>query len=124
MIATGSFDNSVKLWDIMSPSFKPIQVLDDFKDSITKVMFTEDKIIAAYVFFKVNSIRSVDGYLRTYDIRMGKLIRDNIESAINSFDIGEDKKFVVLSTLSSTIKLFDLSIGEMVAEYKGHHKSD
>ena len=76
------------------------------------------------MFFKAYSIRSVDGYLRTYDIRMGKLIRDNIESAINSFGIGEDKKFVVLSTLSSTIKLFDLSIGEMVAEYKGHHKSD
>ena len=47
VIATGSFDNSVKIWDLQSSSFKPIQVLDDFKDSVTKVMFTDDQIIAA-----------------------------------------------------------------------------
>lgn len=46
VIATGSFDNSVKVWDLMSPQFKPIQVLDDFKDSVTKVLFTDDQIIA------------------------------------------------------------------------------
>jgi mitogen-activated protein kinase organizer 1 len=45
VIATGSFDNSVKLWDLMSSSYKPIQVLDDFKDSITKVAWTDDQII-------------------------------------------------------------------------------
>ncbi len=42
VLATGSFDNSVKLWDLMSSSFKPIQVLDDFTDSVTKVMMTDD----------------------------------------------------------------------------------
>ena len=113
VIATGSFDNTVKLWDLQSSSYKPIQVLDDFKDSITKVMFTGDSIIAG----------SVDGFLRTYDIRMGKLLKDTVGS-INSFDIGEDKKFLAISTLSSVLKLFDLSIGEIVAEYSGHHKSD
>jgi mitogen-activated protein kinase organizer 1 len=81
----------------------------------------------------VNVYRSVDGILRTYDIRMGKLVRDNLDSKlvqmillgpINSFDIGEDKKFIIVSTLSSTIKLVDLSLGEIVSEYKGFHKSD
>ena len=72
MIATGSFDNSVKLWDLMSSQHKPIQVLDDFKDSVTKVVFTDDQIIAS----------SVDGYLRTYDLRMGKLVKDNLESKL------------------------------------------
>lgn len=67
---------------------------------------------------------SVDGTIRTYDIRMGKLIRDDIESPINSFDVGRDKKFAVVSTLSSTIKLVDLQTGEIVTEYKGYHKSD
>ena len=38
--------------------------------------------------------------------------------------MGTDKKFIALSTLSSTIKLLDNSIGDVVAEYKGHHKSD
>ena len=43
-------------------------MLDDFKDSITKIISTENSII----------VGSVDGILRTYDIRMGKLIRDPI----------------------------------------------
>lgn len=68
--------------------------------------------------------RSVDGVLRTYDIRMGKLIRDKIEVPMNSIDIGEDKKYVVISCLNSTTKLFDLSLGEIISEYKGYHKSD
>lgn len=42
VIASGSFDNSVKLWDLMSNNYRPIQVLDDFKDSVTKVVFTDD----------------------------------------------------------------------------------
>ena len=44
-------------------------MLDDFKDSITKVVFTDFQILAG----------SVDGYLRTYDMRMGKLLKDNID---------------------------------------------
>lgn len=43
---------------------------------------------------------------------------------MNSIDMGEDKKFVLISCLNSTSKLFDLSSGETIAEYKGHHKSD
>ena len=77
--------------------------------------------------------------LRTYDIRMGKLIRDKMEceshinnhsnflliiAPINAVDIGQDQKFVVVSCLNSVIKLVDLSMGEVVSEYKGHHKSN
>lgn len=66
---------------------------------------------------------------------MGKLIRDNLYckirnllnpsiAPINCLDIGEDKKFLAVSTLSSTLYLYDNSIGDLVSEYKGHHKSD
>ena len=55
---------------------------------------------------------------------MGKLIRDKIESSINGVDISQDKKFILVSCLNSTIKLVDNIAGEVVAEYKGHHKSD
>jgi mitogen-activated protein kinase organizer 1 len=51
-------------------------VLDDFKDSVTKVLFSDTQVICA----------SVDGYIRTYDIRMGKLLKDNIASPINYID--------------------------------------
>lgn len=48
-------------------------MLDDFKDSITKIIVTEDSII----------VSCMDGVLRTYDIRMGKLVRDKIDSKNN-----------------------------------------
>lgn len=64
-------------------------------------------------------ISSVDGILRTYDLRMGKLVRDKIDSPINSFDLSDDKKFAVVSCLNSTIKLLDMDLGETVSEYKG-----
>ena len=114
VIATGSFDNSVKLWDLLSNTYRPIQVLDDFKDSITKVAFTDEAIVCG----------SVDGYIRVYDVRMGRLVRFSVESPVNSFDIGVDKKFLAVSTLSSTIKLIDITVGDVVAEYRGKHKSD
>lgn len=68
MIISGSFDNTVKIWDLMSKNHKPVQVLDDFKDSVTKIISTDNSII----------VGSVDGILRIYDIRMGKLVRDPI----------------------------------------------
>lgn len=52
------------------------------------------------------------------------LILNSDLAPINSFDLGEDKKFAVVSTLNSTIKLIDLTIGDTVCEYKGFHKSD
>jgi hypothetical protein len=55
-------------------------VLDDFKDSVTKIIVTEDQIIAGYGLIEIYVLyRSVDGVLRTYDLRMGKLIRDKME---------------------------------------------
>ena len=88
------------------------------RSSLLKIRSWQGKLSVA------NGYSSVDGVLRTYDIRMGKLVRDDLDTPINSFDLGQDKNFAIVSTLGSTIKLLDLSIGDVVSEYKGHHKSD
>ena len=61
---------------------------------------------------------------------MGKLVRDIIDckisnnhfinlAPINGMDIGEDKKFLLVSCLDSCTRLMDISAGEVVSEYKG-----
>ena len=88
-------------------------MLDDFKDSVTKVIFNETQIICA----------CVDGYLRTYDIRMGKLLKDNISHAMNSCDISLDGRYALLSCLNSSTYLFDMDTSEVLKTYTGAHKS-
>lgn len=51
-----------------SRSTKEMQALTEFNDSVSSLVVTDHEVIAG----------SVDGKLRTYDIRMGKLITDVI----------------------------------------------
>lgn len=36
-MATGSFDATVRFWDLKSNGYKPIQVLDEARDSVTSL---------------------------------------------------------------------------------------
>ena len=65
---TGSFDATVRLWDCKSQSTKPIQVLEEAKDSISTLQVVGHEI----------STGSVDGRVRVYDLRMGMLHVDVI----------------------------------------------
>ena len=113
VFASGSFDGSVCLWDLMSRSFTPIQRLYDFKDSVTKVMFTSYQIIAS----------SVDGFVRVYDLRKEKLVEMNVGHPIINFDLGIDTNFCALSCLDNTARIIDLKDGIVLNEYFGGHES-
>jgi len=60
---TGSFDATVRLWDCKSQSVKPIQVLDEARDSVSSLHVLGHEIVTG----------SVDGRVRLYDLRMGML---------------------------------------------------
>jgi mitogen-activated protein kinase organizer 1 len=78
VVASGSYDASVRIWDCKYVRFldqclisrsqnrMPIQILEDAKDSITSVQIKNYEIITG----------SVDGRLRTYDLRAGQLSTD------------------------------------------------
>lgn len=68
VVVSGSFDASVRFWDTKSQSIKPIQVLEEAKDSISDLHVESWNIITG----------SVDGYLRCYDLRMGMVYADLI----------------------------------------------
>ena len=68
MKLAGSFDATVRLWDCKSQSTKPIQVLDESKDSVSSLHIAGHEIVTG----------SVDGRVRLYDLRMGQIYVDVI----------------------------------------------
>lgn len=110
VLLSGSFDKTVKIWDLRSRTFTPIQALTDFKDGVTSICVTNYEII----------VSSSDGSIRTYDIRAGILQTDTIGSAITSMSMTHDYKCLVVSCLGGRIKLIDRSNGAQLNEYWGH----
>ena len=64
---------------------------------------------------------SVDGKLRTYDLRTGTLTTDLIGPAITSLTLTTDTNALLVSTLDSKIRLFDKSSGGCLQTYSGGH---
>lgn len=67
VILSGSIDCSVKTWDCKSRSKDPIQEFKEAKDSITSITVSNYEIITS----------SLDGKVRRYDLRNGKLHADD-----------------------------------------------
>lgn len=67
-LSAGSFDATVKLWDLKSQSHKPLMTLSEAKDSISSICVWGHEIFTG----------CVDGRVRTYDIRMGQVFVDLI----------------------------------------------
>lgn len=111
IIMSGSEDATLKLWDTRSSSSEPIQTLKQFKDTVVSVRSTRDQIIAA----------SLDGILRTYDIRCGALYSDNIKDPILSMDISQDDSVTLTSHSDGSLKLIDRLNGEVLSNYTGSH---
>lgn len=107
VIVTGSYDGTVKVWDVKSNSFKPIMTLDDAKDSVTDVVINDAEILAA----------SVDGRIRCYDIRMGRCEVDVIGTPCTSLDVSRKGTEVLVSSLDSSIRLMDRANGECLKTY-------
>ena len=114
VLASGSFDGTVKLWDLLDrKSYKPIQTLSHFKDSVTCLKMNDTQLMAS----------SVDGFLRIYDLRMMKMLQLGKFEPINSFDLGHDSSMAVISTLDSTAHLVDTSDGQLINQFKNGHIS-
>ena len=112
--------------NIRSQNRTPIQVLEDAKDSITSIQIKNYEIITG----------SVDGRLRTYDLRAGQLSTDVVgriahllESLtpidpITSVWQSYDNNCILVSTLDSTMRLFDKANGGLLQTFKGHKNTE
>eukprot|EP00823_Brevimastigomonas_motovehiculus_P001468 TRINITY_DN1199_c0_g1_i1.p1 TRINITY_DN1199_c0_g1~~TRINITY_DN1199_c0_g1_i1.p1 ORF type:complete len:324 (-),score=11.26 TRINITY_DN1199_c0_g1_i1:346-1317(-) len=110
VMASGSYDKTVRLWDLRSHSKDPLQTLSEFSDSVSSLSITDSSITAC----------CVDGKMRTYDIRAGKIITDYIGYPITSVNSTKDYNCLLLSCLDSTIRLLDKNTGELLNSFSGH----
>jgi mitogen-activated protein kinase organizer 1 len=118
VVFSGSYDGKVRAWDTKggNPNV-PIQTLSNFKDSITSI------IIPAFDSSSSNEIiaASVDGTVKTFDLRMGEVRSDVIDSPVTSLALTPDGKCVVANCLDENIYLIEKSTGELLKKYnKGH----
>jgi len=63
---------------------------------------------------------SVDGCVRNYDLRIGRLRTDFLDQPCTSVTLSNDGNCLLISSLDSSIRLFDKQSGELLGDYKGH----
>ncbi|GJN21271.1 hypothetical protein PR202_gb08735 [Eleusine coracana subsp. coracana] len=110
VVVSAGYDRTVRAFDCRSQSSDPIQTIDTFQDSVMSVILTKTEIIAG----------SVDGTVRTFDIRMGRETVDNLGHPVNCISLSNDSNCLLANCLDSTVRLLDKTTGELLQEYKGH----
>ena len=94
VVVSGSYDATVRLWDCKSQSTKPIQVLEEARDSVSSLQVVGHEIVTG----------CVDGRMRVYDLRMGMVFVDVIGRMYSLrvlFCISDESYLQNLSHLSS-----------------------
>lgn len=110
VLVSCSYDRSVRVWDCRSRAWDPVQTMADAGDSVTALASTpRGEILAA----------SVDGCLRRYDARAGRVFVDSLPAALTSVALTGDGAMVLLACMDSTLRLLDREDGDPLVEYKG-----
>ncbi|KUI52562.1 WD repeat domain-containing protein 83 [Cytospora mali] len=110
LVVSGGFDTTVRIWDAKAGGTgfgKPVQVLDEATDAISAVVVRDAEVIAG----------SVDGRVRSYDIRMGRVTADVIAASVASLCLTADGKAVLVGSLDSRVRLMDRESGSCLRTY-------
>jgi mitogen-activated protein kinase organizer 1 len=107
IIFSASIDGTVKIWDVKSREYEPIQVLDDAKDSVTSISLGSHELLTT----------SLDQRVRIYDIRYGKLHEHYIGHNLTYINLSHDQQCFLVGTLSSQLMLFDKINGKLLQTF-------
>ncbi|EOO01484.1 putative mitogen-activated protein kinase organizer 1 protein [Phaeoacremonium minimum UCRPA7] len=110
LVISGGFDTTVRIWDTKSGGTgggKPIQILTEARDAVSALVVRGPEIITG----------SVDGRVRTYDIRMGSVATDVIGPSVTSLSLTMDGNTVLVGSLDSKVRLMDRENGTCLMTY-------
>ncbi|KAH6987401.1 WD40-repeat-containing domain protein [Ilyonectria sp. MPI-CAGE-AT-0026] len=107
LVVSGGFDTTVRIWDTKSTSYKPIQVLTEARDAVTSLAVRGPEVI----------VGSVDGRVRSYDIRMGRCTTDVIGASVTSVNLTRDGRAMLVGSLDSKLRLMDRDNGACLRAY-------
>ncbi|MGD2092278.1 MAG: hypothetical protein PVH61_39285 [Candidatus Aminicenantes bacterium] len=114
-IASGSYDNTIKLWDMKT--FKEICTFKGHNAPVTSVCFSPNRkhILSC----------SKDHTVRLWDIENCKEIHtfNGHKDTVKSVAISRDGNFLISGSDDFTIKLWDIETRENIKNFKGHSSS-
>ncbi|KAK1833275.1 WD40 repeat-like protein [Podospora conica] len=112
LAVSGGLDATVRVWDLRSGSGgggKAVQVMSEAKDAVTSVICTSHEIVAG----------SVDGRVRGYDVRMGRVVTDVIGASVTSLSLSPGGgETVLVGGLDSKVRLMDRRDGVCLKTYQ------
>ncbi|EER27656.1 hypothetical protein D8B26_006250 [Coccidioides posadasii str. Silveira] len=111
IVASGSADTTVKIWDTRSLTSKPMQTLTEATDTVSSVhIHTPSCSIMS---------GSYDGRIRTYDLRMGVVKVDVMAHPVTSIRCSADGNVILASCLDGRIRIVDRADGSVLKAFGG-----
>jgi COMPASS component SWD3 len=115
MIASGCFDETVRLWD--SRTGKCLQTLPAHSDPVTSVCFNRNGSLIV--------TSSYDGLCRLWDTSTGQCLKTLIENEMNNPPVSfvkfsPNSNYLLVSTMDSVIRLWNYQNGKVLKTYTGH----
>ncbi|MBW4511122.1 MAG: myosin kinase [Scytonematopsis contorta HA4267-MV1] len=112
IIATASYDGTLKLWDVASA--RVIQTFHGHSGTVNSVSFSPNgKFIAS---------ASQDKTVKLWDVTTGKVIKtlNGHSSDVNSVSFSSDGKVIASASWDETVKLWDAASGKVIKTLNGH----
>ncbi|KAF2220570.1 WD40-repeat-containing domain protein [Elsinoe ampelina] len=108
LVVSGSYDGTVKVWDVKQRGERPVVTWGEAGDSVAAV-----EVGGAEVW-----VGSVDGRVRGYDVRMGRVVVDVIGAPVTSLSLAKAGDAYLVGTLDSTLRLMDRRDGKCLQTFK------
>jgi WD40 repeat protein len=121
MIASGSFDQTIKLWDLQQGELK--KTLKGHTGTVTSVQFSPDGILASGSFFPDGTIKlwEVDGEQNRVELKTTLRGNDWVALAIWTIAFDSRGKYIASGhNVDSTIKVWDIEREKIIATLRGH----